>query len=72
VDRLEGQGLVRRVPDREDRRRTLVMLTARGEALFERELPRQVAHLRARFDRLDKQEIAELQRLLRRLREVFS
>jgi DNA-binding MarR family transcriptional regulator len=30
IDRLEGAGLVRRVPDPEDRRGTLVGLTARG------------------------------------------
>ncbi len=31
IDRLEAQGLVRRVPDREDRRRTLAELTPEGK-----------------------------------------
>jgi DNA-binding MarR family transcriptional regulator len=31
IDRLEAQGLVRRVPDRDDRRRTLAELTAAGK-----------------------------------------
>jgi DNA-binding MarR family transcriptional regulator len=33
VDRLEGKGLVRRVPDRQDRRAINVVLTAEGEAV---------------------------------------
>jgi DNA-binding MarR family transcriptional regulator len=36
VDRMEGRGLVRRLRGVGDRRRVLVSLTARGEALLER------------------------------------
>jgi DNA-binding MarR family transcriptional regulator len=36
IDRLEGQGLVRRVPDSTDRRRTLAELTPSGKRLTKR------------------------------------
>lgn len=39
VDRLEGRGLVRRVPDQRDRRVINVELTDEGQALFQRIYP---------------------------------
>jgi MarR family 2-MHQ and catechol resistance regulon transcriptional repressor len=72
VDRLEAKGLVRRVPDAEDRRRTRVVLTDAGEAVFSHEFPRQVAYVKARFDRLSEGELEEARRILHRLREVFE
>jgi DNA-binding MarR family transcriptional regulator len=43
VDRLEAMGLVRRRPDREDRRQVLVELTDRGRALVDAAFPALIA-----------------------------
>ena len=67
IDRLEAQGLVRRVADREDRRRTLAELTAEGKDVV-------AAATQALLDidfavsGLDEQEQMEAYRLLRSMR----
>lgn len=43
VDRLEADGLVRRVPDREDRRSTLAEITEEGRRRYETGLKAQLA-----------------------------
>ncbi len=71
LDRLEAKGLIRREPLSEDRRSTRVQLTPAGERLFEREFPRQIAHLEKRLRRLTESELSEIRRALRALGEVF-
>ncbi|MDH5446877.1 MAG: MarR family transcriptional regulator [Gammaproteobacteria bacterium] len=72
IDRLEVKGLVRRVAKMEDRRCTRVMLTVKGEKLFNREFPRQVAYIKQRFDRLSENELKQLQHMLKKLRLAFE
>jgi DNA-binding MarR family transcriptional regulator len=72
VDRLEARGLVRRVCLETDARSTLVQLTARGEAAFERAFPAHVAHLRKPFAALTAADLDALARLLDRLRDGFE
>jgi len=71
IDRLEDKGLVSRVPCPEDRRCMRVTLTDEGRGLFEKEFPRQIQYLKARFDRLAKSEQREALESLKKLRAVF-
>lgn len=71
IDRLEQKGLVRRVPDRDDRRRTRVTLSAKGNRVFAKEFPRQIAYLKRRFDRLSKSDRQSGLRLLKKIGELF-
>ena len=72
IDRLEDKGLVKRITQADDRRCTRVVLTARGNKLFEREFPRQIAYIKQRFDRLSAQELTQLQAILQKLRMAFE
>lgn len=72
IDRLEAKGLVKRVAKAEDRRCTRVMLSIRGEKLFAREFPRQVAYIKQRFDRLSPSELDQLHTMLKKLRTIFE
>ena len=67
VDRLEGDGLVERVADPDDRRGLLVGLTRRGRALVGRVGPSHLETERRLLAALTEQEQAELARLLRKL-----
>ena len=72
IDRLEDKKLVKRVTQSDDRRCTRVVLTAKGNRLFEQEFPRQIAYIKQRFDRLNMQELAQLQAMLKKLRLAFE
>jgi DNA-binding MarR family transcriptional regulator len=69
IDRLEEQGYVRRVPDREDRRLTWVELTPKAERLFQRLWGMGAARLAGAVARLLPGERADLKRLLHRVAE---
>ena len=71
LDRLAAKNLIRRVLLTEDRRSTRVQLTRAGERVFEREFPRQIAHLKNRFRRFTQSELQEIQSALRTLRAIF-
>ena len=67
VDNLEKQALVRREPDRKDRRVTRVYLTERGEAKIAELFPRHAAAVTQEMAVLSAEEHAVLGSLLRRL-----
>jgi len=69
VDRLEGKGLVRRVVCVEDRRSTIVRLTAKGEALFKRVFPPHVEFCRQPFLGYREQDFDKLERELAKLKQ---
>jgi MarR family 2-MHQ and catechol resistance regulon transcriptional repressor len=71
LDRLEAKRLIRRVRLAEDRRSTRIQLTRAGERVFAREFPRQIAHLKKRFQHLSQTELRDIHAALRKLREVF-
>lgn len=71
IDRLQAKGLVKRVAHEEDRRSTLAVLTTKGNAVFRRAFPRQIAHLRRRFEKLSDKELAEMAHVLHKLRALF-
>jgi DNA-binding MarR family transcriptional regulator len=71
LDRLEEAGLIRRLPDPQDRRGTIIEPTEAGNAAWERTVGTQ-ARREARFASvLDEPEREELHRLLRHLMRAF-
>jgi DNA-binding MarR family transcriptional regulator len=72
LDRLEESGLVRRLPDPEDRRGVLVELTDEGHRAWERALGAQAANESLIAAALDGEEQRQLNVLLRRLMREFE
>jgi MarR family 2-MHQ and catechol resistance regulon transcriptional repressor len=67
IDKLERRGLVSRTRDPEDRRSVRVDLTAAGRRLIEALFPDHAADIAAAMAGLDRTELHELGRLLRKL-----
>ncbi|MFL5684974.1 MAG: MarR family winged helix-turn-helix transcriptional regulator [Chloroflexota bacterium] len=67
IDRLERRGLVRRLPDPDDRRGVIVELTDEGAKLVDAAVVAVAESDRQLLARLDADEMAELQGLLRKL-----
>ena len=72
LDRMEHAGLVKRVPDPEDRRGVLVELTKEGHRLWEEGLSAQAANESLIAAALTKDEKRDLNALLRRLMREFE
>jgi DNA-binding MarR family transcriptional regulator len=72
LDRLEKAGLVRRIPDPDDRRGVLVELTDEGSRVFQESLSAQAAKEALIAAALDKHEKRQLNALLRRLMLEFE
>jgi DNA-binding MarR family transcriptional regulator len=68
VDALEERGLVRRSPDPDDRRATLVTLSAEGEEVAEALRKARAAEADQFFDRLNEEDRRELARIIGLLR----
>lgn len=67
VDRLQAKGLVTRVTQLEDRRSTVVQLTAKGEAEFKRVFAPQIAFGKQSFTGYDTQDFNALEKELTKL-----
>ncbi len=67
IDRLENAGLVSRRPDPQDRRGTLVRLTAKGKALVDAATSGHVANEERLLAVLSEREQLQLADLLRKL-----
>jgi DNA-binding MarR family transcriptional regulator len=72
LDRLEARGLIRRVPNPDDRRSVAVELTRRGLALVDEAVTRHVDAEREMLAPLSARERATLDRLLAKLIERLS
>jgi DNA-binding MarR family transcriptional regulator len=72
LDRLEEAGLVRRLPDPEDRRSVIIELTGKGSEVWERAVGAQGEKERLVGSALDAREKKQLNALLRRLMLVFE
>ncbi len=73
LDRLARKGLIRRETVAEDRRRTKIRLTEKGDALFRKVFAAHIAFLRPFFERALSQQEAETARtLLFRIRDSFQ
>lgn len=71
IDRLEKKGLVRREVPPEDRRSFIAVLTPEGERVFQETFPAHIAHLKQRFERLDRQELEEIRVALEKIKSLF-
>lgn len=71
VDRLEEKGLVERWSVEGDGRKTIIALTRRGERVFEKEFPRHVEFLKAKFDKLGAGDRKEATQLLEKIKGLF-
>jgi len=69
IDRLEEQGYLRRVPDKEDRRLTWLELTPKADRLFQRLWGMGAARISAAIAQLVPKDRAELKRLMTRVAE---
>lgn len=67
IDNLEKDGLVRRYPDPEDRRASLISLTEKGIQLMEDIFPRHVENISSIFQILEAEEKQTLVKLLKKL-----
>lgn len=72
IDRLERRGLVRRLADPDDRRGVIVELTDEGLAVVDAAVAAITDSDRQLLDRFDQQDLADLERLLRRLLAVLE
>jgi DNA-binding MarR family transcriptional regulator len=71
LDRMEAAGLVRRLPDPNDRRGTLVEPTEAGHAIWDRTVGTQAVREAQIASALDATDRVELHRLLRTLMRAF-
>lgn len=67
IDRLEASGLVARVTQLEDRRRTIVRLTTAGEKEFERVFAPHIAYCKQPFESYSAADFADLEEALGKL-----
>jgi DNA-binding MarR family transcriptional regulator len=67
IDRLERRGFVRRLPDPNDRRGVIIELTDEGLGAVDEAVEANTASDRQLLERLDPGELADLERLLRKL-----
>lgn len=73
LDRLVSKGLIRREVVKNDRRFTKILLTEKGNALFQKTFAAHVAFLRPFFERaLTPKEVEQTRTLLLRLRDSFQ
>lgn len=71
VDRLEQKGLVRREVPPENRRCFIIVLTSKGQQLFEEIFPEHIDYLKQRLSALSVEEIEQIRTALKQLRKVF-
>jgi len=69
VDRLERRGLVRRLPDPDDRRGVIIELTDAGIAVVDEAVAANIVSERALLDRLGPKDVAELEAILRKVQQ---
>ena len=71
IDRLERKKLVIRMATTSDRRCMRVVLTNKGEQTFENVFPQHIAHLKTRFEKLNKTELEEIRQSLKKIGSLF-
>jgi DNA-binding MarR family transcriptional regulator len=73
LDRLEAKGLTERIPSKNDRRSTMIRLTAKGDRLFRKVFPAHIKFLKPYYERaLTAGQMKELSRMLLTLKQSFE
>lgn len=72
VDNLEREGLVERIPSKDDRRRTYVQLSRKGQSLFDRVFEKHATFVESLASVLTSDEQKELARLLKKLGRAIA
>jgi MarR family transcriptional regulator, 2-MHQ and catechol-resistance regulon repressor len=72
LDRLSERGLIERLEDANDARRTHIALTSQGEAVFAKCFPAHLAYLQRAFDRVAPAELNAMRGALATLRAAFE
>jgi MarR family transcriptional regulator, 2-MHQ and catechol-resistance regulon repressor len=72
LDRLQDRGLLERIADRDDARRTIIALTPGGETVFEATFPVHLKMIGRVFDRMPSGRVKLLNELLAELRMHFE
>lgn len=72
IDRLVTEGLVARQPSPHDRRAQVVRLTPAGKQAFDSMIPKHQDFIAERFQGISRAELAELHRLLGKLKTSFE
>ncbi len=72
LDRLADRGLAERCADTNDARRTLIKLTAKGDAVFAHSFPAHLAYCQRAFDRIPPAQMKALHEGLAALRVAFE
>ena len=71
LERLEAKGLILRQANSEDARSQLIGLTREGQAAFEKVFPEHLDFLNKAFKKLSSDELQQLEKSLRLLKDIF-
>ncbi len=72
VERMLQKGLISSEFNEDDARSQKLTLTAKGQKVFEKVFPEHLSHLKIAFDRLDQNEIAEIEHALQTINSIFN
>ena len=71
LERLEAKGLILRQANSEDARSQLIGLTLEGQSVFEKVFPEHLEFLNKAFKKLSSDELQQLEKSLRLLKDIF-
>ncbi len=71
LERLEAKGLILRQANSEDARSQLIGLTSDGQSVFEKVFPEHLEFLNKAFKKLSSDELQQLEKSLRLLKDIF-
>ena len=71
LERLEAKGILERKTNPGDARSQMIGLTGEGQAVFEKVFPAHLKHLDKAFQKLDSEQLKNLQESLNLLKNIF-
>ena len=72
LERLEAKGVLERKTNPGDARSQMIGLTAVGQSLFEKVFPAHLKHLEKAFQKLNAEELVNLEKSLKLLKSTFN
>ena len=67
IDRLVEKNFVKRIPDKEDRRKVLVTLTGKGEKIYDEMTEIRLNYLGSIYEKLSEDEVIMLRKILKKI-----